>query len=137
EPRRVALIHDMTEKKRAEEVIWRQANFDALTDLPNRHLFYDRLRREIARARQSHSQVALLFIDLDRFKEVNDTLGHDQGDILLKEIARRISAIVRGTDTVARLGGDEFTIILPDLSDAGAAAPIIRALLARIADRKS
>ncbi|WP_104656097.1 bifunctional diguanylate cyclase/phosphodiesterase [Ralstonia insidiosa] len=133
EPRRVALIHDMTEKKRAEEVIWRQANFDALTDLPNRHLFYDRLRQEIARARQSHSQVALLFIDLDRFKEVNDTLGHDQGDILLKEIARRISAIVRGTDTVARLGGDEFTIILPDLSDAGAAAPIIRALLARIA----
>ena len=133
EPHRVALIHDMTEKKRAEEVIWRQANFDTLTDLPNRHLFYDRLRQEIARARQSHTQLALLFIDLDRFKEVNDTLGHDQGDILLKEIARRISAIVRGTDTVARLGGDEFTIILPDLSDAGAAAPIIRALLARIA----
>lgn len=133
EPRRVALIHDMTEKKRAEEVIWRQANFDALTELPNRHMFYNRLRQEIARARQSASQLALLFIDLDRFKEVNDTLGHDQGDILLKEIARRISAIVRGTDTVARLAGDEFTIILPDLPDPGAAAPIIRSLLARIA----
>ncbi|MDF6724956.1 GGDEF domain-containing protein, partial [Escherichia coli] len=79
------------------------------------------------------TQLALLFIDLDRFKEVNDTLGHDQGDVLLKEIARRISAIVRGTDTVARLAGDEFTIILPDLPDAGAATPIIRALLARIA----
>lgn len=133
EPRRVALIHDMTEKKRAEEVIWRQANFDTLTDLPNRHMFYNRLRQEIARAKQSSTQLALLFIDLDRFKEVNDTLGHDQGDILLKEIARRISAIVRGTDTVARLAGDEFTIILPDLSDPGAAAPIIRSLLARIA----
>ncbi|MGN6261068.1 MAG: bifunctional diguanylate cyclase/phosphodiesterase [Ralstonia sp.] len=133
EPRRVALIHDMTEKKRAEEVIWRQANFDALTDLPNRHMFYNRLRQEIARARQTSTQLALLFIDLDRFKEVNDTLGHDQGDVLLKEIARRISAIVRGTDTVARLAGDEFTIILPDLSDAGAVTPIIRSLLARIA----
>lgn len=133
EPRRVALIHDMTEKKRAEEVIWRQANFDALTELPNRHMFYNRLRQEIARARQASTQLALLFIDLDRFKEVNDTLGHDQGDVLLKEIARRISAIVRGTDTVARLAGDEFTIILPDLPDAGAATPIIRALLARIA----
>lgn len=133
EPRRVALIHDMTEKKRAEEVIWRQANFDTLTDLPNRHMFYNRLRQELARARQSSTQLALLFIDLDRFKEVNDTLGHDQGDILLKEIARRISAIVRGTDTVARLAGDEFTIILPDLPDPGAAAPIIRSLLARIA----
>ncbi|OCS45172.1 diguanylate cyclase [Ralstonia pickettii] len=133
EPRRVALIHDMTEKKRAEEVIWRQANFDPLTELPNRHMFYNRLRHEIARARQASTQLALLFIDLDRFKEVNDTLGHDQGDVLLKEIARRISAIVRGTDTVARLAGDEFTIILPDLPDAGAATPIIRALLARIA----
>jgi len=133
EPRRVALIHDMTEKKRAEEVIWRQANFDALTDLPNRHMFYNRLRQEIALARQSSTQLALLFIDLDRFKEVNDTLGHDQGDILLKEIARRISAIVRGTDTVARLAGDEFTIILPDLPDPGVAATIIRGLLARIA----
>ncbi|MEV8473686.1 EAL domain-containing protein [Ralstonia sp. UNC404CL21Col] len=133
EPRRVALIHDMTEKKRAEEVIWRQANFDTLTELPNRHMFYNRLRQEIARARQASTQLALLFIDLDRFKEVNDTLGHDQGDVLLKEIARRISAIVRGTDTVARLAGDEFTIILPELPDAGAATPIIRALLARIA----
>ena len=133
EPRRVALIHDMTEKKRAEEVIWRQANFDALTDLPNRHMFYNRLRQEIVRARQSSTQLALLFIDLDRFKEVNDTLGHDQGDILLKEIARRISAIVRGTDTVARLAGDEFTIILTDMPDAGVASPIIRSLLARIA----
>jgi len=123
----------MTEKKRAEEVIWRQANFDALTDLPNRHMFYNRLRQEIARARQTSTQLALLFIDLDRFKEVNDTLGHDQGDVLLKEIARRISAIVRGTDTVARLAGDEFIIILPDLSDAGAVTPIIRSLLARIA----
>ena len=133
EPNRVVLIHDMTEKKRAEEVIWRQANFDTLTELPNRHMFYARLRQEIAQARHANASVALLFIDLDRFKEVNDTLGHDQGDLLLKEIARRISAIVRGTDTVARLGGDEFTIILPNLPDAGAAAPIIHSLLARIA----
>ncbi|PZX25391.1 diguanylate cyclase/phosphodiesterase, partial [Cupriavidus phytorum] len=130
---RVALIHDMTEKRQAEEVIRHQANFDALTDLPNRRLFFDRLEQEIGRSRGTQDAVTLLFIDLDRFKEVNDTLGHDQGDQLLLEAARRIAASVRATDTVARLAGDEFTVILPAVGDAGVAGDIAQAILQRIA----
>jgi len=130
---RVALIHDMTEKRQAEEVIRHQANFDALTDLPNRRFFFERLGQEIERSRSSQDVLALLFIDLDRFKEVNDTLGHDQGDLLLLETVRRIAASVRSSDTVARLAGDEFTVILPSVGDAGVAENIAEAILGRIA----
>lgn len=133
EPRRVALIHDMTEKRRTEEVIRHQAHFDALTDLPNRRLFFDRLEQEIERARGTQDVLALLFIDLDRFKEVNDTLGHGQGDLLLVEAAQRIAASVRASDTVARLAGDEFTVILPAVGDAGVAGRIAQSILDRIA----
>lgn len=133
ERRRVALIHDMTEKRQAEEVIRHQANFDALTDLPNRRLFFDRLEQEIARSRGTDEALALLFIDLDRFKEVNDTLGHDQGDLLLLEAVHRIAALVRASDTVARLAGDEFTVILPSVGDAGVAEGIAKAILEQIA----
>jgi diguanylate cyclase (GGDEF)-like protein/PAS domain S-box-containing protein len=113
--KRVAIFSGITEQKRAEENIRRQAYYDLLTGLPNRRLFQDRLGLEIKKANRASLSVALLFIDLDYFKEVNDTLGHDVGDILLQEIARRISACVRESDTVARLGGDEFTVILPDI----------------------
>lgn len=133
ERRRVALIHDMTEKRQAEQVIRHQANFDALTDLPNRRLFFDRLGQEIEHASGTHDELALLFIDLDRFKEVNDTLGHDQGDLLLLEVVRRIAASVRASDTVARLAGDEFTVILPAVGDTDVAAGIAEAILERIA----
>ncbi|CAG2158297.1 bifunctional diguanylate cyclase/phosphodiesterase [Cupriavidus numazuensis] len=133
ERRRVALIHDMTEKRQAEEVIRHQANFDALTDLPNRRLFFERLEQEIERSRGTQDVLALLFIDLDRFKEVNDTLGHNQGDLLLLEAARRIGASVRASDTVARLAGDEFTVILPAVGDAGVAGDIAEAILKQIA----
>jgi diguanylate cyclase (GGDEF)-like protein/PAS domain S-box-containing protein len=105
---------DITELREKEAMILRQANYDALTSLPNRRLFYDRLQLEIRKAERNHSAVALLFIDLDRFKDVNDTLGHGKGDVLLIEAARRISLCVRESDTIARLGGDEFTIILTD-----------------------
>jgi len=115
--RRVALFSDITEKKLAEELIWRQANFDMLTGLPNRRLFHDRLQQELLKAQRSGRKLALCFIDLDNFKEVNDLLGHDAGDQLLQEAARRITAQVRASDTVARLGGDEFTVTLPDLED--------------------
>ena len=90
----------------------RRANYDTLTSLPNRALFRDRLEQAIRRVEDDAGEVALLFIDLDRFKEVNDLLGHDAGDLLLVEAARRIQACVRKGDTVARLGGDEFTVIL-------------------------
>ena len=112
--RRVALFLDISEKKETEEVIWRQANFDALTQLPNRSMFHHKLVLEIEQARHKNSIFALLFIDLDLFKEINDTLGHHVGDSLLVEAAHRISACVRKTDMVARLGGDEFTVILTD-----------------------
>ena len=110
--RRVSLFSDITQKKESEDLIWRQANFDTLTGLPNRHMFYDRLEQEIKKSSRSGLPMALMLLDLDRFKEVNDTLGHAQGDVLLVEAARRISACVRESDTVARLGGDEFTVIL-------------------------
>lgn len=115
--RRVALFLDITEKKQSEEVIWHQANFDALTQRPNRSMFHDRLDQDIHKAQRSHLALALLFIDLDLFKEVNDTLGHHIGDLLLVEAAQRITACVREVDMVARLGGDEFTVILPELHE--------------------
>ncbi|MDD2742715.1 MAG: EAL domain-containing protein [Rhodocyclaceae bacterium] len=117
--RRVALFSDITERKNAEELIWRQANFDSLTGLPNRRMFYDRLALEIRKAHRGGQQLAVLFIDLDNFKEVNDTLGHDQGDLLLIEAGRRLTSCVRETDSVARLGGDEFTVLLCEIDNPG------------------
>ncbi len=115
--RHVALFSDITQKKATEELIWKQANFDTLTNLPNRRMFHDRLEQELKKSARSNLPLALLFIDLDHFKEVNDTLGHDQGDVLLIEAARRITECVRESDTVARLGGDEFTVIVPALEE--------------------
>ena len=115
--RRIAMFSDITEKKKSEEMIWRQANFDSLTGLPNRQMFHDRLKQEISKAHRAGMKLALLFLDLDRFKEVNDTLGHDKGDVLLKDAALRLGRCVREADTVARLGGDEFTAILGELAD--------------------
>lgn len=100
----------MTDQKRAKETIWHQANFDALTGLPKRSMFRDRLEHEIQKAVRGGQRLALMFIDLDQFKEVNDTLGHDIGDILLKQAAERLGCCVRGVDTVARIGGDELMI---------------------------
>lgn len=112
---RVALFSDITQKKKTDELIWRQANYDSLTNLPNRQLFKDRLEQAIKKAKRDNSIVALFFIDLDHFKEINDTKGHDVGDLLLIEAAKRLLLCVRETDTVARLGGDEFTIIFEEL----------------------
>ena len=110
-------VRDITQRKASDALIWRQANFDMLTQLPNRSMFYDRLAQEIKKAHRANLQLALLFIDLDHFKEVNDTLGHDLGDLLLADAARRISACVRETDTVARLGGDEYTVLLAGIEE--------------------
>lgn len=113
----VALFSDVSEKKKADEKIWRQANFDSLTQLPNRDMFADRLKQEMKAAYRDNQLLAVLFLDLDRFKEINDSFGHDQGDLLLIETARRITACLREEDTVARLSGDEFTVILANLKD--------------------
>ncbi len=108
-------IRDISDRKKTEALLLQQANFDTLTDLPNRVLAFDRLSQALARAQRDHCHVALMFIDIDRFKDVNDTLGHTVGDELLVEVAKRLLSCVREQDTVARLGGDEFLIILSDL----------------------
>ncbi len=109
----VVTFSDITQRKQAQDRIWRQANYDALTGLPNRDLLDDRLERALSQARRRDSQVAVLFVDLDNFKSANDQFGHDAGDTILREAARRMAACLRDTDTVARLGGDEFLIVLP------------------------
>jgi len=110
----VGVTFDITEQKEAEEEIWRSANHDALTRLPNRNLFQSRLEAALTAAKQNGTCVSLLLIDLDDFKDINDTLGHDAGDALLQETARRLSAMVRSCDTVARIGGDEFAVLVVD-----------------------
>ncbi len=111
----MAIKEDITSKKQSEEIIWRQANFDTLTQLPNRRLFLYRLKNAIPYTSRNSISLALLFLDLDRFKEVNDSLGHDYGDLLLTAVARRIQNCVRETDTVARFGGDEFVLMLTNI----------------------
>lgn len=130
----VTIAADVTEQKQAEALIWQQANFDALTGLPNRRMLRDRLAQGMLASRRDGSSLAVLFIDLDHFKEVNDTLGHDRGDQLLVEAARRIRACVRETDTVARLGGDEFTVLLSELRDAGRVEAIAHKLIASLSE---
>jgi diguanylate cyclase (GGDEF)-like protein/PAS domain S-box-containing protein len=125
----LALVTDITRQRASAERIWHQANFDELTGLPNRHMFRDRLAQEMRKADRGATFVALLFIDLDHFKEVNDRLGHAVGDALLAEAARRVKACVRATDTLARLGGDEFTVILAGLERVGSVDRIAQAIV--------
>lgn len=113
----VVVFNDMTERKRSEAVIAHQANYDMLTKLPNRYLFRDRFRRALLRAKRDHLSVGLLFIDLDQFKKINDTLGHAAGDEALRLVAARINQVLRDSDTAARLGGDEFAVILPGIEN--------------------
>lgn len=132
--RRVGLFSDITKRKKSEELIWRQANYDFLTNLPNRRMFRDRLEQAIKKAHRANLSVALMFIDLDHFKQVNDTLGHDMGDVLLKEATQRLSRCVRNTDTVARLGGDEFAVILDELDDPKIAERVAQNILQNLAE---
>jgi diguanylate cyclase (GGDEF)-like protein len=111
------MCEDVTEQRRAAELIEYHASYDTLTNLPNRRLFMDQLQQALARAKRHGHQCAILFLDLDNFKTINDSLGHPVGDTLLCEVARRIQYSCREEDTVARLGGDEFVVLLAELSD--------------------
>jgi diguanylate cyclase len=130
---RVAAIRDTTERKAAEAQIRFMATHDALTGLPNRTLFRDRLEQELMRARRTGETVAVLCLDLDRFKDVNDLRGHTAGDALLQQVGARLTAAVRETDTVARLGGDEFAIVQSALDQPEAAAGFAERLVAAVA----
>jgi diguanylate cyclase (GGDEF)-like protein/PAS domain S-box-containing protein len=112
-PAVLAWFYDITDRKEMEEQVQHLAYHDPLTDLPNRMLFTDRLQQALATAKRDHAQLALMFIDLDKFKPVNDKHGHHVGDLLLKEVAQRIQDCLRESDTVARIGGDEFVVLLP------------------------
>lgn len=118
----VATMHDISERKAAEEQIHNLAFYDALTQLPNRRLLQDRLQQAMLSSARSGQHGALLFIDLDKFKQLNDTFGHDIGDELLRQVARRLQECLRQVDTVSRLGGDEFVVLLEELSPVAAAA---------------
>ena len=123
---------DVTERKLAEETLQHLAYRDTLTDLPNRFLFHDRLEQALVQARRRNSGVAVMYVDLDRFKVVNDTLGHTVGDHLLQVVARRLRDVLRGDDTIARLGGDEFAVIVPDVTRGEDAGTIGRKLIAAL-----
>jgi diguanylate cyclase (GGDEF)-like protein/PAS domain S-box-containing protein len=125
----VALFSDISERKAAEAHMHNLAHYDVLTGLPNRALLSDRLQQSIAAAKRERSRMALMFIDLDRFKPINDTLGHHIGDLMLKEVAKRMLECLRESDSAARIGGDEFVVLLPLIeteSDAVAVAEKIR-----------
>ena len=128
----ISILEDITAQKAVEARMEHMAHYDALTDLPNRALFYDRLRQVLARAKRGGHAAALLFIDLDRFKEINDTLGHHIGDLLLQGVAKRLKTCVRESDTVARLAGDEFVVLLPQVAGREDAAVVARKILAAL-----
>ncbi len=143
----VGIIHDITARKRIEEDLKRSnqelresahrlnhlVNHDVLTGLPNRKLFYERLEQALAQAEHHQHLVALLFVDLDGFKQINDTLGHGVGDLLLQAVGKRMTGCLRSSDTVSRLGGDEFTVILPSMTTADVAEKVAGKLLATLA----
>jgi diguanylate cyclase (GGDEF)-like protein/PAS domain S-box-containing protein len=133
--RMICTLTDITERKNSEFVIWKQANFDDLTGLPNKAQIRARLDTAIRDAGPAGRMVALLFIDLDHFREVNDTLGHRQGDLLLTQAAERIRACLEPTDSVSRQGGDEFTVILPALCDRTRADRVAAAIVTRLGER--
>lgn len=128
----VAIFSDITQARENEQRLHQLAYHDPLTRLPNRALFQDRLQQVIAHADRHKSMAALIFLDLDRFKNINDTLGHKAGDVLLSETANRLTGCMRGSDTVARLGGDEFTVILPGINNVASVAQMAQKIIEAI-----
>jgi len=126
------VARDITDRKRAEETIAFQAFHDLLTELPNRTLFMDRLQLAVTQAKRRNQRIGVMFLDIDRFKLINDTYGHQEGDVLLKELALRVRACLRSGDTLARQGGDEFTVLLPDINTPDDVFVIARKMLAEL-----
>ncbi len=124
-----SLARDITERKQTEKKLAYMATHDQLTDLPNRVLFNDRLALEIAHAKRNRKKLAVVLFDLDRFKNVNDTLGHDVGDKLLQAVSKRLMGLLRQSDTIARMGGDEFLMLFPEMASPGDLEKIIRKIL--------
>lgn len=129
---RVAVARDITKHKQLLEQLQHIAFYDPLTQLPNRALFEDRLQQSLARARREQGQLAVCFVDLDKFKDVNDQYGHAAGDLCLKTVAERLLYSVRETDTVARLGGDEFVIVMDAVSEQSSVLSAVKNLLAKL-----
>jgi len=129
----VGIFSDITSEKENEQRLEHLAHYDQLTALPNRILFNDRLKQALALARRARSQVAVMFLDLDGFKSINDSLGHAAGDALLAQVAQRLSQCLRESDTVARFGGDEFTVVLPEIDSVESVAKIARKIIEEVA----
>jgi diguanylate cyclase (GGDEF)-like protein len=123
------LARDITERKRMEQQLKDMATHDALTGLPNRRLFNDRLHMVLAQAQRNHRTLAVVLLDLDRFKDINDMLGHNVGDQLLEAVGKRLTSLMRKSDTVARWGGDEFILVLPEIARAEDAGRVAQRIL--------
>jgi len=132
--RLLGTVQDITDRKEAERRLAHLAHYDSLTGLPNRALLADRLVQAIAYADRHELLSAVFFLDLDRFKNINDTMGHSTGDALLIAVGERLRATVRDTDCVARSGGDEFVVVLTDMADVSRVAKIAQTIVRRLAD---
>ncbi len=130
----LGLYQDITARKESEQRLRFLATHDLLTELPNRSLFNDRLQQALNKAKRFHCSFAILFLDLDGFKEVNDTFGHQKGDLVLQQVAKRLKSSVRESDTLARLGGDEFSYLLEDIKDEKTAFSISNKILTALAE---
>lgn len=130
----IGIVRDITERKQAEQKIAHLAHYDYLTDLPNRALFLDILDHSVALAKRNQRKLAVLFLDLDGFKQINDTLGHDAGDQLLKGVSKRLCATIRDSDTVARVGGDEFILVLDNIGSDESAAQVANKIIAVLSE---
>lgn len=130
----IGIVRDITERKLVEEKLAHFAHHDYLTDLPNRILFLNTLEHSTLLAKRNNYKVAVLFLDLDGFKQANDTLGHDSGDLLLQEVAKRLTGLVRTSDTVARVGGDEFTLVLNNIESDENAALMSNKIIAALSE---
>jgi len=130
----IVIFIDNSEQRNKDQQLWVRAYYDMLTDLPNRNLFWERLDQHLRRATRANQLIALLWIDLDGFKSINDHLGHAAGDEVLQQAAQRLQTRVRDSDTVARMGGDEFTVILPDIINLDAALQVAQELTTRLAE---